>query len=491
MSVRQSASAGLVPVHVGQPIPGSEAEMSLLAQWERTRERMTGRAEDHLRIPGDLNWERHGLQPRWLGQESSDCSVAIDPGYVHGRGADERDRFLAGGRARDELALVIAGVGDADHDQPRNVFATHDASVHVAGYTSVDGQRLPTGTPLQLAPNLSSVDRDLGLRLLNRRTEGSQWWSLKLHGVTTIRGDGFGGETHHPAEGQLEPILVDGLGAPAVAAWVSQDGGQRWYIIPDGTEWDTVLDWLIQQALPELVPGALRRVRSAHFTDPDLQTREELGARAALEECERRYADEHSALQQRLSTARERADMIRDGLLYGTGEMLVRAVASVLTDGGVHVVDLDNQLGGTRSADLLITGRGSRRRLVEVKSASGSAKEDLTRDLERHLATWPHLRAEQPVDGGVLIVNHQHRLHPVERSPEVYARREFVDALKFPVLTTWQLFRWWADEDLDAIVRAVLVLPNPESLPEGRARQKSRRPWARGKRAPSPPDNTF
>jgi hypothetical protein len=41
----------------------------------------------------------------------------------------------------------------------------------------------------------------------------------------------------------------------------------------------------------------------------------------------------------------------------------------------------------------------------------------------------------------------------------VYARREFVDALKFPVLTTWQLFRWWADEDLDAIVRAVLPIP--------------------------------
>jgi hypothetical protein len=41
------------------------------------------------------------------------------------------------------------------------------------------------------------------------------------------------------------------------------------------------------------------------------------------------------------------------------------------------------------------------------------------RALELHLSTWPRRRPKFPVAGGVLIVNHQHKLHPTERSAEV------------------------------------------------------------------------
>jgi hypothetical protein len=72
-----------VPVHVGQPEPGSEEERQL-AQWLR---------EQPLRVPAGLAWQQHGVEPRWLGMETSECAVAVEPRIFHNRGGDELERF--------------------------------------------------------------------------------------------------------------------------------------------------------------------------------------------------------------------------------------------------------------------------------------------------------------------------------------------------------------------------------------------------------------
>jgi hypothetical protein len=406
-------------------------------------------------VPDGLDWQQHGLQPRWLGMETSDCPVALEPGFFAGRGADERDRFLAGARRRGELALVVAVIGDVSDDRPRSVLSHYDSSVYLAQmFTSVSGRRLPAGTRPTIAPDLGSADRDLAIRLLNRPAD-APWWSLRLSGADVEHGAGYG-TFHHEAEGRLQPVLVDGLGDPVVAAWIPPSGDQRWYIIPDGTDWDNVLGWLAQQALPEYVPGALRRARSPHFLDPDLQTADELAARQALEELEARYAEEKLRLEQVLREAEGRAEATRYGLLYGTGAALVRAVDQVLTAAGLRTVDLDEELGGTKSADLLVGADGPPWRLAEVKAASGPAQELLVSHLQRHLETWPQLRPGEPVTGGVLIVNHQHKLHPSERTAHVYSRPEFVASLSVTVLSTMELFHWWRAADWTAIRTAVL-----------------------------------
>jgi hypothetical protein len=132
----------------------------------------------------------------------------------------------------------------------------------------------------------------------------------------------------------------------------------------------------------------------------------------------------------------------------------------VLKGAGFTTVDLDEELGQTRSADLLVTFE-QRRRLIEIKSASGNASEGLVADLQRHLITWPELRPQEPVDGGVLIVNHQHRLEPYQRSREVYSRPEFVAALTVPVISTRTLLDWWKVSDLTSIREAVLRPTHP------------------------------
>ncbi|MGH3633243.1 MAG: hypothetical protein ACRDTS_03920 [Mycobacterium sp.] len=239
-----------------------------------------------------------------------------------------------------------------------------------------------------------------------------------------------------------------------VAAWVPEEGNQRWYVIPDATDWNGMLDWLISQALPTYVPDALRRARSPHFIDPDLQTKDEATARQALVELEGSYATEKAQLEDQLRRASAAADPVRYGLLYGTGTELVVAVALVLKDAGFITVNLDELLGDTTSADLLVTHK-QERRLIEIKSASGRASEALIGDLKRHLETWPQLRPGEPVGGGVLIVNHQHKLEPYERVCDIYSRPEFVGALTIPVLGTRELFGWWRTSDWSSMRQAV------------------------------------
>ncbi|MEU0414389.1 hypothetical protein ABZ307_42390 [Streptomyces griseorubiginosus] len=233
-------------------------------------------------------------------------------------------------------------------------------------------------------------------------------------------------------------------------------------MIPDAADWNTMVDWIVQKALPEHVPAALRRVRSSHSIDADLETPAETKARAALDELERRYNDNKARLQTDLEQARQEADPVRSGLLYGTGRELEVAVAVVLRAAGFTVTELDVELG-TKSADLLAE-LDQETCLIEVKAASGAAPEKLASYLQRHLEKWPQLRPDQPVTCSALIVNHQHRLDPAQRPTEVYQRnqhKEFVDALPFPVLATGQLFDWWRAQDWPAVRTAVLGRPHP------------------------------
>ncbi|MEH3075831.1 MAG: hypothetical protein PGN11_04015 [Quadrisphaera sp.] len=255
----------------------------------------------------------------------------------------------------------------------------------------------------------------------------------------------------------LKPILVNGLDEPVAAVWISDDARRRWYVLPAELDWETILDWLQQQALPEFVPGALRRARSPRFFDPDLLSRREVRAAEGLRDMEARHAEERREYEEELAAAKESADGMRHGLLYESGTPLAKAVQEVLRAADLHVIDLDDELGATRSADLLVGAsvNGHPRCLVEIKGAGGAASEKLVQALEGHMRTWPQLRPNQPLAGGVLVVNHQHKMDPAERSQQVYQRKEFVDSLSVTVLSTRQLYDWWREDNWAAIGEAL------------------------------------
>jgi hypothetical protein len=71
----------------------------------------------------------------------------------------------------------------------------------------------------------------------------------------------YNGRVQHPVEGTLSPILETELGEPVVAVWVSPDEVERRYLVPGETPWPLLLQWLLEQGLPEFVLGVVRRAR--------------------------------------------------------------------------------------------------------------------------------------------------------------------------------------------------------------------------------------
>jgi hypothetical protein len=400
----------------------------------------------------DFPWGDFGVEPRFIGSESIDCVAALQPNIVHGHGADELNRYLRGAATRGESALLISMIGE-DEAQARHPLAPHDASVMLPGmHGSIAGRRLPEGAVGQLLGGLVPTDRDLALRLLNRPA-GSAWWAIEPASLEAVRGDGTGSEIYSPS-GEFKPILVNAIGEALAGLWLPEEKDWRWYVVPRGDDWLQLVEWLVTHALPEHVPAALRRVRTSEPLDEELLTSAELTARAALTQFEEAVEERRAQLVAEVAAAQGIANDVRSGLLYGTGRELVLAVKRVLEEGGFVVEDLDETLGVGVSGDLLVSTI-SGYWLVEVKSAGGSAGEDLVEDLQRHVRTWPELKRPETLSGGTLVVNHQHKRSPLERQTEAYTRAEFVASLPFSVVPALALFAWWRDGDFASIKAAV------------------------------------
>jgi hypothetical protein len=439
-----------IPVHVGTEPPGSwdDIEARQREYGDQATPWLRQKRRPAVASPS-IDWEATGFEPRWVGFDAADCTVALEPSIFHGQGADEFDRFRQGAQSRGEIAVVISPIGSLE-DNPRNALAQHDDSIYLGRFdSSISSRPLGKGARVRAAGGLGDADSLLALRMLSCNP-APQWRSLSLNGMTPY--EPYNDRVDRPAQGTLVPIVETELGEAVVAAWESPDGVERRYVVPIETPWALLLQWLLEQALPEYVPGAMRRARRPLASDQDLMTHRERSARTALTNFEVEYAARRSDLERDLEDARQAASVVREGLLYGTGRQLVDAVRSVLESAGITVVDLDEKLGGTSNADLLCT-YGGRRRLVEVKSASGHAPERAYQDLVRHLREWPTVQGSVPLEGGALVLNHELRTFPLERSPRPYNRPEFLAAQVEPVITTMELFAAWREEDLDAIRR--------------------------------------
>jgi hypothetical protein len=409
-----------------------------------------GRQPSPAPRPGSLNWAALGVEPRWKGQETSDCAAILSPVLGPATGVEGYTRYAEGARRRGETVLVVACIGAGERHH--SVFSgTVAPGINLPGlYSSIAANPLPDGASLELANGLDHAEHDLGARLLNRSP--GAWFRLTLQqgaphspGVTVL--------APKPVKGVLRPILVDGLGAPVAGVWVPADGSARWFVVPYGTDQHLLVEWLVQHALPAYVPGALSRARSSLVRDPAFATDAEARLVEKIAQEQRAHERRQAELQQKLDTLRAVADPLRDGLLYGTGRPLEDAVRDVLVAAGVTVTRLDD-VYGPESADLLAE-YGGLRVLIEVKSAKNRSPHSLPDKLLTHLKSWPHRPGAEPVDGGVLVVNHQVLLPPSQRDAEVYTDRVFANSLTVPVIGSIRLLDWWIHEDWASIRRAV------------------------------------
>lgn len=450
-----------------------------LAWWDEVEARQRAQTDTHnvflnnqVRPPladPSLDWDSLGLDPRWLGYDTADCAAALAPSVYAGRGADEFRRFRDGAAGRGETALAISPIGNTDPDQPRPMggLFRHDDHVMISGYNvNITSRPLGKGARVHAAGDLDAVDSQLASRLINCRP-ALPWRTLHLNGMTF---ESVHGTEDYPAVGIFVPVVITELGEPVVAIWVSPDEVERRYIVPAETPWPALLAWLTETALPELASGPMRRARRHMSADPTLNTAREQAAHEKLAALDASYAEQREALLEESAAAQAEAARVRDGLLYGRGAELVDAVSEAFRSAGIVVTDLDQHLGGTKNADLLCSFAGHAR-LVEVKSAAGSASESMYDALESHLREWPNLARTSPVDGGALVVNHQLRKPPHERDTAAYSRREFLDAKTHPVITTLEIFEAWRIGDTRGMVGllfgATPTTPSTSGTPAG------------------------
>ncbi|MFD8947549.1 hypothetical protein ACFV0B_01645 [Streptomyces xanthophaeus] len=438
-------SAAPIPLHiVGEP-PAPPAPHVLGTS------AAPGRQADPAVRPGALDWTALGVEPRWKDQETGDCAAILSPVRGPATASEPYKRYAAGARQRGETALVVACIGAGTRSH--NVFSgTVAPGIHLPHYYgSISANPLPAGVSPEVADGVDHAEHDLGTRLLNRPPD--TWYRLTYLKETSSSHPGVARMWPPPGEGELRPILVDGLGDPVAGVWMPAGGDARWFVVPHGTDQRLLVEWLVQHALPAYVPGALTRARSPLLRDLAFATDAEARLVETIAEEQRAHERRQSELKQQLAELRAVADPLRDRLLFGTGRPLEDAVHDVLKAAGATVTCLDD-VYGTKSADLLAE-YGGRRVLVEVKSANNRAAQSLPDKLLKHLNTWPSLTGTEPVDGGVLVVNHQIKLPPAQRDAEVYADRAFADALTVPVIGSARLFDWWRREDWDAVLDAV------------------------------------
>ncbi|MBE8477480.1 hypothetical protein [Streptomyces justiciae] len=438
-------SADPIPLHIDGELPAPPAPDVIGTSAGAGR-----RPAPAVRL-GRVDWAALGVEPRWKGQETGDCPAVFSPVRGPATGLEPYKRYAAGARQRGETALVVACIGAGE--RRHNVFSgTVAPGIHLPHrYGSISANPLPLGVSPALGDGLDHAEHDLGARLLNRPP--GTWFRLTYRRESGFSRPGVARVWPPPGEGELRPILVDGLGDPVAGVWVPEGGGARWFVVPHGTDQRLLVEWLVQRALPAYVPGALTRARSTLVRDPAFATDAEARLVEAIDEEQRAHERRQTEMQQQLAALRAVADPLRDGLLFGTGRPLEDAVHDVLVAAGATVTRLDDVFG-TKSADLLAE-YGGRRVLVEVKSANNRPPQSLPDKLLKHLNTWPGLTGTEPVDGGVLVVNHQIKLPPAQRDTEVYTDRAFADALTVPVVGSVRLFNWWRHEDWEAVRNAV------------------------------------
>jgi hypothetical protein len=385
------------------------------------------------------------------------CIAALQPSIFYCDGADEFERFLGAAERRGETALIVSTIGDLEAHTSTlatSVFGRNGASILLPGSEGhITGRRLPDGAVPGLASDLYGADRDLALRL---RSAAQTWWAIELQDTVL---EGSGGREVHAAVGVIEPLLVNELGEILAGVWLPGDGRDwRWYILPDGTDWNMLIAWSAERAAPQFVPAALRRARSMSLVDAELRTPAEIAALSALDAFETEADRARARLEAALRDATDASDVVRHDLLYGTGDVLKNAVAVVLRHAGLHVEDLDLTLGSGRSSDLLVKV-GAVNCLVEVKSTSGRPSESMLDDLERHRRTFAGLGRADALHRTALVVNHQTNLAPTSRANRPYERQEFLDSLQHVVVPALALYCWWRDHNFDAIADAFAVGP--------------------------------
>jgi hypothetical protein len=128
---------------------------------------------------------------------------------------------------------------------------------HCGGVAAISGSRsFPTASSKPPEYHAVLLRTDAGIP--------AEYRGLIVQAGTACRADGVSPPliaARLKVESDLHPNLRDPeKDESGIARWTPGDGQQIWYVIPDTADWNTMVDWIVQRALPAHAPAALRRV---------------------------------------------------------------------------------------------------------------------------------------------------------------------------------------------------------------------------------------
>ncbi|QOR35071.1 hypothetical protein IMX26_16675 [Clostridium sp. 'deep sea'] len=126
----------------------------------------------------------------------------------------------------------------------------------------------------------------------------------------------------------------------------------------------------------------------------------------------------------------------------GFGELLVKNIQKTLLEIGYsNVVNVDDTIEGNKQEDLNIYNDYGLT-VIEIKGHNGNPTEDdcqallkyMNRNMKKHKRSDIH---------GILIVNHQKMLPPLERSNPAFTKEQIADAVRdeYTLVSTWELYK--------------------------------------------------
>lgn len=126
----------------------------------------------------------------------------------------------------------------------------------------------------------------------------------------------------------------------------------------------------------------------------------------------------------------------------GVSEFLVNNVYDVLKFIGYkNVIKADDIVEGNRQEDLRILD-DKRFTVVEVKGHNGNPTEDDCQALLKYISRTMKREGRTDVQG-ILIVNHQRMLPPLQRNNPAFTEQQIKDAIRdgYKLVSTWELFQ--------------------------------------------------
>lgn len=413
-------------VYVGEPSPSQHEQR---VERDKARGVLAG-GQGWIRHPltDPDTWKRASLlRPMYPGIETSRCVAALNPVPD----AEEMRRFRNGARQRTEPPLTVTEV------------RAH--GFHLGRGEAIYRSALPSQPGIHLADELSALEADFANRVRSTHKDGAPWYALNQSGPD-------------PLFWSMRPLLRDDLGNPVAAICQAKDTMELTYVIPPECNWPTLFQWLTDRAIPELIPTAARRAGLGAYVPDGFRTEAERQAEETLRQHRDDAAQKEKELESALARAREDADAIRLPLLEGRGHELKRVVARLFEHAGFGVEDLDETMGEGVSTDLLLSLNG-KQWLVEVTSCAQEPKQTEVGSLLKHVKRWLHMKRDEKIEHGVLVVS-SHLGEPPERRPDgPYTDKAFVASLEVGAVSTVLLFQWWLAGDLDESIRRAISDP--------------------------------